>query len=293
MGDGVVGSDYLGAICRVADTQSVALAFAEFLAKVPCTELILDGFLTTDPLAQALASAMAHTRVEPRYRCPHIQLRGSFDEYLAGRPNGTQTQWQRRHRWLMQQPGYAIECYREPTAVVRGLETLMRLHHERWAREGGSDAFDSPTVEQFHREAARAFALNGWARVYVLSAADGARAALYGWRYADRFVFYQAGYDPQWRRRSVGTVLLGHIISDCFKDGVTEFDFLRGTEDYKFNWANGERQTVRVRTHDGSWRAGLVTQGRATYRWFRHAGARALPRATQKWAQKLRRKVRQ
>lgn len=297
MGEGIVGSDYLGIACRAADHERLARAFAAFLGDAAFDELCLDGPAADDPLLAALTAGAdaplpaSRATVEPRYRCPHIRVGDDFEDYLAELPAGTGPQWRRRLRWLEKQRAFSIDLFTEPDAVVAGLEHLFELHHQRWAVEGGSDAIDSPAVEAFHRLAARALAERGWARLYLLSVDGAPRAGLYGWRHGDRFAFYQAGYDPAWRQRSVGTVLLGHIVQRCFADGVSEFDFLRGTEPYKLKWANGARETVRLRARDASWRAALHDAGRTAYWRLREAGKRALPESALDWARRARKRV--
>ncbi len=292
-GEGIVGSDYLGVVCRAADEPRLARAFADALARESFDELSLDGIVSGDPLLPALEGVLPASRAEvtPRYRCPHITLAGNFEDYLKSLPDGTGAQWKRRLRWLEKRPGYDIERLDDPDAIVVGLDALFELHHKRWAAEGGSDAIDGPAVEAFHRLAARALAERGWARLYIMHVEGAARAALYGWRQGDRFTFYQAGYDPEWRQRSVGTVLLGHIVSECFGEGLAEFDFLRGTESYKLKWANGWRETVRLRARDASLRALLHDAGRNAYWRLRQGAKRALPPATLEWARRARKAV--
>lgn len=297
IGEGIVGSDYLGAICRAPDEARVCRALAAALGQLAFDELCLDGLDADDPLLAALTTGAApplspgRVAVEPRYRCPHIRLHGDFDRYLDQLPDGTGAQWRRRLRWLERQPGFALEVRHEPDAVVAALDTLFALHHERWSIDGGSDAIDGPAVEAFHRRAARALAERGWARLGLLFAGGAVRAALYGFRHGDRFAFYQAGYDLAWRQRSVGTVLLGHMVRRASADGLAEFDFLRGSEPYKLKWANGARFTVRLRARDGSLRAQAHALGRTAYLRLREAGKRALPPVALDWARRTRRKV--
>ncbi|MGZ3408632.1 MAG: GNAT family N-acetyltransferase, partial [Polyangia bacterium] len=166
MGEGIVGSDYLGIVCKRADEERLARAFADQLARETYDELSLDGILRGDPLLPALEGVLPASRaeIELRYKCPHIELTGDFESYLATLPDGTGAQFKRRKRWLEKRPGYEIECLTDPAALVVGLDALFELHHKRWAAEGGSDAIDSPDVERFHRLAGRALAERGWAR---------------------------------------------------------------------------------------------------------------------------------
>jgi CelD/BcsL family acetyltransferase involved in cellulose biosynthesis len=47
-------------------------------------------------------------------------------------------------------------------------------------------------------------------------------------------------------------VLLARSVSDAFAEGLREFDFLRGNEGYKAEWARGERWTVQLRLWRGA-----------------------------------------
>src|SRR6185312_11062424 len=111
LGEGIVGSDYLGIVCRAGDEPRLADAFAHALARESFDELSLDGILRGDPLLPALEGVLPASRaeVELRYKCPHITLAGDFDRYLATLPDGTGAQWKRRLRWLEKRPGFEIE----------------------------------------------------------------------------------------------------------------------------------------------------------------------------------------
>jgi CelD/BcsL family acetyltransferase involved in cellulose biosynthesis len=294
MGDGIVGSDYLGVVARARDLDSLGRAFAAWLARAPVDELDLDGLMADDPLASALEAAYGRrAEVLPRYLCPHVRFGDSFDAYFAALPDGIAAQWQRRRRWLEGRPGYRLDHLRTPAEIAVGIELLLDLHRRRWAIEGGSDAIDGPSVESFHREAARRLASLGWAHLFVLHVEGAPRAALYGLCHGDRFAFYQSGHEPAWRPRSVGTVLLGHVLRHCHAAGLREFDFLRGSEPYKFRWATGVRQTVRVRARARGLRPWVNARGEAALCELRAAVLRALPGPAVELARRARRRARE
>jgi CelD/BcsL family acetyltransferase involved in cellulose biosynthesis len=286
MGDGIVGSDYQGALARPEHAAAVARAFAGHLARAGADEALLDDLAEDDPLVDALA---VRGRLVPRHQCPHVRLAGDFERYLRALPDGVGAQWHRRRKWLERSGGYRVEELRAPDDVERGLSVLWQLHRRRWALEGGSDAIDGPRVEAFHRAAGRALAELGWARVWLMHAGGSPRAALYGFRHGDRFAFYQAGHEPAWRPRSVGTVLLGHVIEKCFDERAAEFDFLRGSEPYKLRWANGARRTVGVRLRGAGLRPWLEREARSALSRARSAARRVLPESAVAWVRARRR----
>jgi CelD/BcsL family acetyltransferase involved in cellulose biosynthesis len=55
--------------------------------------------------------------------------------------------------------------------------------------------------------------------------------------------FFQPGFDPEFRKLHVGKVLLARVVERCYEEQLTEFDFLRGTEEYKFDWTSQKRPT--------------------------------------------------
>jgi CelD/BcsL family acetyltransferase involved in cellulose biosynthesis len=292
MGDERVGSDYLGALAPAEERDAVGRAFAAQLAQTRADEVRLDDLLPDDPLATALPLAVARPRdlrCTVRYLCPRVRLEGSFERYLRARPDGLETQYHRRLRWLERRPGFRFEILSSPAAIARGMEILLRLHRERWSLEGGSDGIVGEAIESFHRETSVRLAERGWSRIFLLHADGAPRAALYGWRVGSRFAYFQAGHEPAWRQRSVGTVLLGLILEHCFGEGLTEFDFLRGDEPYKTRWANDRRETVRLRLCGPGLRPRLLTGSADLYREARARLRESLPPAAVDWLRARRR----
>jgi CelD/BcsL family acetyltransferase involved in cellulose biosynthesis len=139
--------------------------------------------------------------------------------------------------------------------------------------DGGTKALAEPAVERFHADSARELARRGWARIYVLHADGGPRAALYGFERGGRFLYYQMGSDPNWRTRSVGTVVLNAALEDAFERGLNEFDFLRGNERYKSLYTSMRRPLATVRVVTGPRARAVWVADRARHVAERAAGA--------------------
>src|SRR5262249_7965008 len=161
MGDGIVGSDYLGVAARPGEEDEAARAIARALAESE-RDLAFDGLWDGDPLARALADEDAPIWRLPLLPCPHLALdrtgAAGYAAWLDGLPAGKGAQIRRRRRWLERRPGFRIDVARGEAEVAAALAVLWRLHEARWTRAGGSDAVDGPRVLAFHDEAARALA---------------------------------------------------------------------------------------------------------------------------------------
>lgn len=64
---------------------------------------------------------------------------------------------------------------------------------------------------------------------------------LIGFRWKDTFSAYQAGWDPELAPLSLGTVLVHQAITMSVDDGARIFDFLRGSEPYKYRFGAVDR----------------------------------------------------
>lgn len=101
-------------------------------------------------------------------------------------------------------------------------------------------------MRAFHRDAVALLAESGLVRLYTLRLGARALASLYGITWNGRFYFYQSGFDPAFARLSAGLVLMGETVAESFARGLATYEFLRGEEAYKFDWASGETRTAAL-----------------------------------------------
>lgn len=275
LGDGAVTSDYLGVIAQPDELELTSDAIARAVLAEE-HDVLLDGVLGSDPLVAALQRAGKRFSARPD-ACPYLALDGlpDFDTWIRDRPPEV-AQLRRRQRWLQKRPGFRIEILTGEAEIAAAIPTLWQLHRARWAVEGGTKALIDPAIEQFHSESALALARRGWARLYLLHADSAPRAALYGFERGGRFLFYQSGADPNWRKRSVGTVVLCAALEDAFDRGLNEFDFLRGDERYKSLYTSLSRPLATLRVVTGPRAHALKVVGTARAIGMRMAG-RLLP----------------
>jgi len=183
-------------------------------------------------------------RQMPWMVCPHIKISGDFESYLQSVSSNHRANFRRRQRKLNETCKVTMEIAAAPAQVEKDFDTLFALHQKRWAQREGTSAFDNETSRLFHRRVAKAMAENGVARIFSLKCDDKTVAALYCFLYDHRLMYYQAGFDIDYESQSVGLVLMGMILQHCCEQGYSEFDFLRGEEEYKFRWTKTTRATV-------------------------------------------------
>jgi len=124
---------------------------------------------------------------------------------------------------------------------------FVELHGRRWRMNETSGVLSDRHVQEFNREAAQGFLSLGALRLYALRVDDLIVASLYAFHHMGRTYYYLSGFDPEFKQYSPGTLLLSHVIKDAISEGAKEFDFLRGREDYKYQWGATDNFIYRKR----------------------------------------------
>ena len=250
LGGGSVGSDYLDLIVRPARRNETVAALAATLAAdqriVDLVQVRRDAS-SAQALAELLERRGWRTLRGTTHCCPYINLEGhTFESYLESLGSSHRYNFRRRLRQL--ERGFEVRFDRVWTEDERreALEILLRLHLGSFAERGGSDAFHTAELVAFHAELSAIALERGWLRLYVLRLDGRPAAALYGFRYGSRFLFYQAGFDSEFARHSVGLVAMGLAIRAAIEEGVGEYDLLHGDEPYKALWARSRRELERI-----------------------------------------------
>ena len=230
-------ADQLGPVCDPDDAPGVARALRRTMAASPelCDVMLADYLSGEEPWTQLMDA-----RVLRRFNSPVLRFAGDWDEYLASRSSNFREQVRRRERKLSQRHEVTFRLVTDVETLERDMDTLFELYRARWGSNEGSFS----TARAFHGDFAHVAAVRGWLRLWFLELDGRPVAAWYGFRYAGVESFYQAGRDPEWADASVGLVLLAHTIRETLNDGLHEYRFLRGGEDYKYRFTSADPGVV-------------------------------------------------
>jgi CelD/BcsL family acetyltransferase involved in cellulose biosynthesis len=249
-GTGTIGSDYLDVIVRQTCETEALDALTGFLAD-KATTMRLPRISESSGLATTLGTALSGQGWEcakvATEVCPFIDLSSrSWEDYLASLGPSHRYNFKRRLKNLTRDYDVRIRYAESDDDRREALRQVVNLHLQRWTPRGGSDAFDSAGLVAFHDDLSQLARERGWLRMMVITLDGRPAAAFYGFRYRDRFLFYQSGFDPAFVRSSVGLVMVGLTIRDAIGEGASEYDMLHGDESYKFLWTKTVRQLIRL-----------------------------------------------
>ncbi len=275
-----VCSDYLDLIIKRGREPEALDALAEYLSH---EKLMIEmANVRRKSLATQLTAELERhgwSRSEETIAvCPFTSLAGhSWHSYLASLGSEHRYNFRRRLKNVTKMAHMRFEEARAPAQTQHMLEELVALHNMRWRDRGGSDAFDAPDLIAFHEEVTQLALDRGWLRLYLLTLDGRAAAGLYGFQYNATFSFMQAGFDPAYRKQSVGLLAMGLAIKNAIEEGMDECDMLRGDEAYKFHWARERRELGRLELYPPRLSALLYKRAQSMGRAGKTAVLRALP----------------
>src|SRR5690625_2497024 len=241
IGMGTVSTDYTDLIVRTGKENVALEALTGYLDQ---DRIMLDlkgvrkGSKTTPALASRLSQNGWEIRTTVTDICPLARLKGhSWESYLSSLGRSHRQNLRRRMRYICRNFTSSFEEAKTEGQRQKFMEDFLSLHHKRWITRQGSNAFNSESVTRFHEEFSRLALQRGWLRLFLLQLDDRPAAAIYGFDYRNTFYYYQAGFDPEFAKLSVGLVALGYSLRHAIREGLQAYDFLRGSEHYKFLWA--------------------------------------------------------
>lgn len=250
-GSGVGGADYLDVIARPTDKAKCVAAFIGYLARLDADVVEFSALERSSETVEQIkhlcgSSGSSFSRVTEKFDavCPQIDLSAGWDHVL-GRSK-RKANFTRRLKALERESSFEFRTVTSVDQVGAAFERFLRLHEMRWENSGGSELSGHPRLIEFHRRAVSKLAATALPRFDELWLDGECRASIYGLDNGKTFYYYNSGYDPAFARFSVGLALLGLSIRAACERGVTTYDFLRGDETYKFDWATRSNEMVTI-----------------------------------------------
>ena len=227
--------DQLGPVCDPRDAADVAWALRRTLAASGDWDIFVAERM---PGEQRWADWVGGQPLRTE-SSPYLHFEGDWEAYLASRSKNFRDQARRRERKLRREHEVAFRLADDPDRLDADMTTLIGLHERRWEGQEETRAFAGER-ERLHRDFAARALSRGWLRLWFLEVDGETVAAWYGFRFGGAEWFYQSGRDPSRDDLSAGFVLMVHTIRSALDEGVPTYRLLRGGEDYKSRFANGD-----------------------------------------------------
>lgn len=222
-GSGPGGADHLGFPAVEHRSGDVA----RWLASLRGGSLVLSNLAPPEATGQVPATA----RQVASSACPRLSLESG---YQIGRSSSYRRQVRSKVRKVVgADVTFRLVGPDEITADV--LEILIDLHERRWNDKDGASSFGRASLP-LHRHLIAEAGVGRGPTAVVAEGPDGPIGIVYGFLWNETFSFYQSGWDPAWAALGLGTVIHAVAIEKLAESGCQVYDFLRGTEEYKYRF---------------------------------------------------------
>lgn len=223
------------------EVSSLAAAIDELPANVTIRLDSLPTAAATN-VSATLTSIGLHPITTQHSAAAVLTLPESFDAYLAALGKKDRHELRRKRRRFDNEVGPAtVERRHGPEAVA-----LFADLHRRSAGDKG--LFMSAALEEFFG----ALHLEAGGLIDVLVDGSGLpAAAMFSFADATGFYLYNSAFEPDARHLSPGNVMLSYLIERAIEDQLEVFDFLKGSETYKFRLGAAARPLYLVEARTG------------------------------------------
>lgn len=161
-----------------------------------------------------------------------LGLPDSKDAYFSSLPQKKRHELKRKLRRFEREVPDAVLRRSEGGTLSLDLVTFEAMHRRS---EGDKGSFMDAKRSRFFRDVAEDFEPRGWLSLDLLESEGVVLAVNFSFVYEGDFYLYNSAYDLGRKGLSPGLVIVSRLIERCIDEGIKRFDFLRGTERYKFD----------------------------------------------------------
>jgi hypothetical protein len=169
---------------------------------------------------------------------PHSLLNLSVnpEEVWQALSSGVRSDIKRKKKKMLRQfeSGAKVHCFRDPGELENAIPQVESIAKKTYQRALGVGFQDSEHV----RRRLQFFAERGWLRMYLLTLNEEPAAFWVGTVYQGSFTSDYLSFDPKFSDYSPGIFLLGEVIEDLCRSGVTRLNFGAGEGRYKERFSN-------------------------------------------------------
>jgi CelD/BcsL family acetyltransferase involved in cellulose biosynthesis len=242
-------SEYLDIIARNGFEQLVSQAVVDCLKEnhewdrlwlydVPASSM------TSEHLSDAIGGA---ARVKDCGRSYYIDTTEDWATIKSGMGKTMRANLDRHIRRFFRMFNCAFHRVELPDEIEITINRFVHLHQARWQAVGEPGSFSLPRFREFLSERMRESAAHGRMRMWALEVDGLIEAVLVAFLDGGVAHYFQGGFNPDYAKESLGTVMIGLCIKDCVEaDDVKEFDFMGGNVQYKAHWTKTSRETVEI-----------------------------------------------
>ncbi len=172
---------------------------------------------------------------------PFLSIEGSWTDYLSTLSSSRRYDTRRKLRRLSEKGTVNLETISSLKEIDAALDDGFRIEAMAWKGESGTAIQSDSQLRSFYSELAKRMAATGDLRLYFLCAAGQRIAFQFCLHGKSRIYLLKPGYNPSYSRYSPSQLLTWLVLQQAFESGMTEYDFLGDSDEWKLQWTSTSR----------------------------------------------------
>jgi len=239
--------DYLDFIVKPTDLESFIHELINFITSPSFPhwdQLILHNLMQTSPTVIVMEKAARQNAWRFRTECtkqsPYIMLPRNWEDYLTSIEKKQRHEIRRKMHRAEENTDLHWYFIENQSSIEDEIEIFLQL----MALDKEKSEFLTPSMhKQMHLTMQWAFK-EKILQLSFLEIHQQKAASYFCFNYKNKILVYNSGFDPKFSEYSPGWVLLGNLLRWATENQISEFDFMRGNEDYKYRFGGKDRLVI-------------------------------------------------
>ena len=238
--------DYIGPIVKTGNEIETYHLLFSYLAELKSKLIFLslkDTYIP-DHCINSIKNALSEKyslKISESAVCPYFKLPISYNDFIQNLSKNRRKKIRRISKKIENGNNVKFEIFAGRSEIEKGFKIIREV-----SKETKYKAFDNTGFYNFHLSLAQKMSAQNSSRIYVLRFENQPIAYIYGFLFKNKFFDYQTGFDYRFRDFSPGHYILQEVIKKLIDENVSEYDFLKGDERYKYFYAETDRQLKHI-----------------------------------------------
>lgn len=153
----------------------------------------------------------------------------------------------KRNKLLREKQGVILTRTKEPSQIQEEIGYFVNQHRDRWETKGFGSRFSDTYYRAYLLNIVRKLASHNWVQLSSIKWGNEYIAMVLGFIYNDNYYHYLSTFNSNYSKYSPSQLLVRFLLEFFYSEGrVKKFDFLRGNEQYKYDWSNDEITLFKI-----------------------------------------------
>jgi hypothetical protein len=167
---------------------------------------------------------------------PYIPMDSDWETFLKTTSAKFRKQLRNKINKLQKAGEVKFDVCRDVGINREHLNDALSVSSRSWKHQEGTSMTSTPERKSFFELLSDIAAKNGWLRIWLLKLNGKSIATEYHLEYKGKTHAMRGDFSETYNGLSPGSILEAHIIEQCFRTGVLEYDFCGLPFGYKMRW---------------------------------------------------------